>query len=123
MSSLHSSPSWMSAMAAHCSRVRLTSTPAFAAPRVGSMFGARRARDLRWREMVDTTVLYERLMRGALLMSGGRSREVSYGEGMVHVLDLPGAGPLPPLVLLHGFSASGPSQYGSMLRHLRPHFQ
>jgi pimeloyl-ACP methyl ester carboxylesterase len=73
--------------------------------------------------MLDTTVLYERLMRGALMLSGGRSREVSYGDGMVHVLDLPGSGPLPPLVLLHGFSASGPSQYGSMLRHLRPYFQ
>jgi len=47
---------------------------------------------------------------------------VPYRDGKVHVLDLPGAGRLPPVVLLHGFSASGPSQYGVMLRHLRPHF-
>lgn len=72
--------------------------------------------------MVDTTVIYERVMRSALLVAGGRAREIAYDDGKVHVLDLPGQGTLPPVVLLHGFSASGPSQYGAMVRYLRPSF-
>lgn len=71
--------------------------------------------------MVDTTVLYERMMRRLALFRGARSHRLGYDHGVVHVLDLPGRGYLPPVVLLHGFSASGPTQYLPMARRLRPH--
>lgn len=71
--------------------------------------------------MVDSTVLYERMMRRLAVLRGARSHQVAYDHGTVHVLDLPGRGYLPPVVLLHGYSASGPTQYLPMVRRLRPH--
>jgi pimeloyl-ACP methyl ester carboxylesterase len=70
---------------------------------------------------MDGTILFERLMRGLHNAMGARSHHVDYHGGSVHVLDLPGRGALPPVVLLHGFTASGSSQYGGMIRRLRPH--
>ncbi len=67
------------------------------------------------------TWLYERLMRRAFMIAGARSRRLPFQAGSLHVLDLKGAGTLPPVMLLHGFSASGASQYGALVRHLRSH--
>lgn len=69
--------------------------------------------------MPSATVLYERLMRRMFMLAGARSLRVPFERGSLHVLDLQGGGSLPALVLLHGFSASGASQYGAMARHLR----
>jgi pimeloyl-ACP methyl ester carboxylesterase len=71
--------------------------------------------------MLDSTVMYERLMRRWALMQGARSHRVRYAHGSVHALDLPGRGYLPPVVLIHGFSASGATQYLPMVKRLRPH--
>ncbi len=71
--------------------------------------------------MISGTDLYEQLMRRWLLVGGARTRRVTYEGGCVHALEIDGAGSLPPVVLLHGFSASGPSQYPSLVRLLRPH--
>jgi pimeloyl-ACP methyl ester carboxylesterase len=56
-----------------------------------------------------------------MMADGARSRFIRYPLGRVHVLDLPGQGSQPPVVLLHGFSASGASQYRAMTRRIRPH--
>ncbi|MEZ4443831.1 MAG: alpha/beta fold hydrolase [Polyangiaceae bacterium] len=71
--------------------------------------------------MLDGTVLYERFMRALAEIQGARARRVHYPGGCVHALDVEGEGTLPDVVLLHGFSASGPTQYLPMLRRLRPH--
>ena len=68
---------------------------------------------------LGATELYERFMRLALLSIGARSRWLDYPGGRLHALDLDGKGELPPIVLLHGFSASGASQYWSMAPYLR----
>jgi pimeloyl-ACP methyl ester carboxylesterase len=54
-----------------------------------------------------------------LWLRGYRSRHLATSVGKVHVLDATGTGPLPPVVLLHGFSSSG-VHYGPLLRELRP---
>jgi pimeloyl-ACP methyl ester carboxylesterase len=69
--------------------------------------------------LLSGTWLYERLMRRAFMVAGARSRRLPYRGGSLHVLDLKGSGKLAPVVLLHGFSASGASQYGALVRHLR----
>jgi len=71
--------------------------------------------------MLTGTVLYERLTRALLLAAGARSRWVAAGATRVHVIDIPGAGPLGPVVLVHGFSASGSAQYRALVRRLKPH--
>ncbi len=73
--------------------------------------------------MLSGTELYERLMRGLCLLQGARSRQVHYDGGEAHLLDVPGEGSLPPVVLLHGFSASGATQYMAMLPQLRRRVQ
>ncbi len=70
------------------------------------------------------TELYERIMRRVFMAAGARSRFVDYGDNQrAHVLDLAGKGQLPTLVMAHGFSATGPTQYGALVRQLRPHFR
>lgn len=49
----------------------------------------------------------ERVARRYLRMRGFTSRDVQTSVGTAHVLEAPGQGSLPPLVLLHGFGASG----------------
>ncbi len=71
---------------------------------------------------LDVTTAYERLLRGRWLLGGARVHRVRSRCGGVHVLELAGRGKLPPLVLLHGFSASATSQFTDMLGALRPHF-
>lgn len=50
--------------------------------------------------------LSDRFARKTLNLAGYRSRHVPTSVGQVHLLDARGAGRLPPLVLLHGFSSS-----------------
>ncbi len=69
--------------------------------------------------LLSCTWLYERLLSRAFQIAGARSRHIDFHGGKLHVLDLEGTGKLPPVVLLHGFSASGASQYGAMVRRLR----
>jgi pimeloyl-ACP methyl ester carboxylesterase len=64
----------------------------------------------------------ERLLRRVLNAQGLRSRWISTSVGKVHVLDGEGRGELPPLVLLHGFSANSISYMG-LLRRFAPHTQ
>jgi pimeloyl-ACP methyl ester carboxylesterase len=65
---------------------------------------------------------YERFMRRRLLLGGAQAHLVEGGEGSLDVLDVPGTGTLGPLVLLHGFSATGPTQYARLIRRLRRRF-
>lgn len=62
----------------------------------------------------------ERLMRKVLNAQGLRSRWLRTSVGRMHVLDGAGRGSLPPLVLLHGFSANAISYVG-LLRRFAPH--
>ncbi len=51
--------------------------------------------------------LYDSIALQALRLQGFRSRRIPTTAGRVHVLTARGAGELPPLVLLHGFSSAG----------------
>jgi pimeloyl-ACP methyl ester carboxylesterase len=70
---------------------------------------------------LDGVTLYDRMLTALHHAEGATSQRLAMPEGSLHVLELPGAGELPPMVLLHGFSASGVSQYGPLVRRLRPH--
>ncbi len=54
----------------------------------------------------------------ALRLQGARSLRISTASGSVHVLDVPGRGSMPPVVLLHGLSASA-ADYDPLVRRLR----
>jgi len=71
--------------------------------------------------VVDGTKLYERAMAARLRAAGATARRVPFAHGDVHALDLVGQGSLPPVALLHGFSASGPAQFVPMATRLRHH--
>ncbi|MEM9694257.1 MAG: alpha/beta fold hydrolase, partial [Myxococcota bacterium] len=75
--------------------------------------------------MLDGPEVFDRAMRALLKLSGASFYRVPYGPGEEHVavVDMPGRGHLAPLVMLHGFSASGPSQYTRLALRLRPHFR
>jgi len=62
----------------------------------------------------------ERVARRALNAQGLRSRWLDTSVGRLHVLDGPGRGTLPPIVMLHGFSANAISYVG-LMRHFAPH--
>ncbi len=64
--------------------------------------------------------LAERLARRALNLAGYDSRFLETSVGRLHVLDGPGRGSLPPIVLLHGFSANAISYLG-LLHRFAPH--
>ena len=72
--------------------------------------------------MLDWMQVTERLARRALNVLGVRSRFVTTSAGPVHVLEARGRGALPPLVLVHGFSASAATQFVPLLPLLTPHF-
>jgi pimeloyl-ACP methyl ester carboxylesterase len=63
--------------------------------------------------------LTDRLALTSLQLQGYRSRRVETSVGGMHVLDAAGAGRLPPVVLLHGFTSAA-VHYTPMLRSLRP---
>lgn len=62
----------------------------------------------------------ERVVRRALNVRGLRSRWIPTSVGRLHVLDGPGRGSLPPIVMLHGFSANSVSYVG-LLRRFAPY--
>ena len=66
------------------------------------------------------TQLSSRFMVGQLNLRGFVSRHVLTKHGRVHVLDAKGRGSLPPLLVLHGFSAEASYYDGVMLR-MRPY--
>lgn len=63
---------------------------------------------------------YERVSRVFLRRHGYRSRWADTGVGRLHYYERPGDPAQPPLVLLHGISASGTS-FGPLLRRLHWH--
>ena len=67
-------------------------------------------------------LFYERLMRRKMMLGGARSMTVDTSHGAAHVLELSGEGDLPPLVLVHGFSATAATQWGPLVRALRGRF-
>jgi len=71
--------------------------------------------------MLDRLVAWpEGLTRASLRVVGYKSRTITTALGKMAVLDAVGGGVLPPLMLLHGFSAEG-VHYAPLMRHLRPH--
>jgi pimeloyl-ACP methyl ester carboxylesterase len=56
----------------------------------------------------------------SLRRQGFTSRHVPTQHGRVHLMQAPGGGALPPIVLLHGLGARG-AQYQALVRALRPH--
>ncbi|MCA9708923.1 MAG: alpha/beta hydrolase [Myxococcales bacterium] len=64
--------------------------------------------------------LSERMVRRVLNVRGLHSRWLPTSVGRLHALDGPGRGTLPPVVMLHGFSANSISYVG-LLRRLAPH--
>lgn len=64
--------------------------------------------------------LAERLARRALNAAGFASRAVPTSVGSMHALDGRGRGPLPPTVMLHGFSANAISYLG-LISRFAPH--
>jgi pimeloyl-ACP methyl ester carboxylesterase len=69
--------------------------------------------------LIAVPVLSDRFVVTALQLQGHRRRKVGTSVGDIHLLDAPGKGPLPPLVLLHGFSSAGAHFYPLLgrLRH------
>lgn len=64
--------------------------------------------------------LSDRMATAVVRMRGHRARWVSTSVGRVHLLETSGRGDLPPVVILHGFSAAG-AHYFPLLFRLRPH--
>lgn len=62
----------------------------------------------------------DRVLLQGMHMRGYRSRRVATSVGMLHALEAKGQGDLPPVVVLHGLSASG-QYYESLMRRIRPH--
>lgn len=62
----------------------------------------------------------DRFLVGQLNLRGFESRRIMTSMGRMHVLDARGRGPLPPLLVLHGFSAAG-HLYEGVLTRMRPH--
>lgn len=58
-------------------------------------------------------------MRQLYVALGARPRSLDWEHGRLRWLEINGPGTLPPVVLVHGYSASGPSQYGAIVRRLR----
>ncbi|MGE0786291.1 MAG: alpha/beta fold hydrolase [Sandaracinaceae bacterium] len=65
-------------------------------------------------------MLADRLLLQGLKLRGYTSRKVPTSVGALHVLEAEGGGALPPVVVLHGLSASG-QYYDSLMRRIRPH--
>ena len=62
----------------------------------------------------------DRFLVGQLQLRGFSSRQIATSAGRMHVLEARGRGPLPPLLVLHGFSAAG-HLYDGVLGRMRPH--
>lgn len=66
------------------------------------------------------TQLSDRFLVGQLNLRGYLSRHVLTAHGRVHVLDAKGRGSLPPLLVLHGFSAAA-HYYDGVMNRMRPY--
>jgi pimeloyl-ACP methyl ester carboxylesterase len=64
--------------------------------------------------------LIDRLQIHRLRLAGFQSRQVVTRRGRLHVLDAPGRGTLPPVLLLHGLGSAA-ADYAPLLRRLRRH--
>ena len=64
--------------------------------------------------------LADRVLLQGMKLRGYSSRRLHTSVGVLHVLERAGKGTLPPVVVLHGLSASG-QYYESLLRRLLPH--
>lgn len=62
----------------------------------------------------------DQVMLRGLRLKGYRSRKLATSVGRLHVLEAEGGGGLPPVVVLHGLSASG-QYYENLMRRIRPH--
>ncbi|HJL14263.1 MAG TPA: alpha/beta hydrolase [Sandaracinaceae bacterium LLY-WYZ-13_1] len=62
----------------------------------------------------------DRFLLQSLRLRGYASRRLHTSVGSLHVLDARGGGELPPVVILHGLSASG-QYYENLMRRVRPH--
>lgn len=62
----------------------------------------------------------DRVRLAALHASGARSHRIPTEAGAIHVLDVPGTGSLPTVVLLHGLSSCG-VDFRPLIQRLRPH--
>jgi pimeloyl-ACP methyl ester carboxylesterase len=58
--------------------------------------------------------------RATLLRAGFRARVVGTSQGRVHLLEGPGRGDRPPVVVLHGLSSRG-THFAALARHLQAH--
>lgn len=66
------------------------------------------------------TQFSDRFLVGQLNLRGFESRRIATSAGRMHVLDARGRGTLPPLLVLHGFSAAG-HYYDGVLTRMRPY--
>lgn len=64
--------------------------------------------------------LADRFLLQSLRLRGYRSRRLHTSIGTLHALEADGEGTLPPVVVLHGLSASG-QYYENLMRRVRPH--
>lgn len=64
--------------------------------------------------------LADRVLLQGLKLRGYRSRKVETSVGVLHALEAEGGGDLPPVVVLHGLSASG-QYYENLMRRIRRH--
>ncbi len=64
--------------------------------------------------------LADRVLLSGLKLRGYKSRKLDTSVGKLHVLEAQGEGSLPPVVVLHGLSASG-QYYENLMRRVRPH--
>jgi pimeloyl-ACP methyl ester carboxylesterase len=64
--------------------------------------------------------LLEHGARRAIQRRGGTTARHASVAGRIHVYDTPGTGAAPPIVLLHGISATGAS-FAPLIEQLRPH--
>src|SRR5258706_14610249 len=64
--------------------------------------------------------LLERSTRRAMRKRGTATAWYPSAAGRVHVYDAPGTGDAPPIVLLHGISATA-SSFAPLISRLRPH--
>jgi pimeloyl-ACP methyl ester carboxylesterase len=62
----------------------------------------------------------DRVLLQGLRLFGYRTRNVETSVGTMHAIEARGRGELPPVVFLHGLSASG-QYYENLMRRIRPH--
>lgn len=64
--------------------------------------------------------LADRVLLQSLYLRGYVSRRIPTSVGVMHSLEAPGGGDLPPVLILHGLSAAG-QYYENLMRRIRPH--